>query len=199
MATPPIPRVRFDAFSDAVFAIAMTIMVLELKIPGISSTAPNGVLRQALFDASPVLMAYLVSFFILSQLWINHSQVSKHSEHLSKASGQLNLLFLLFVCLVPFPTSLLGEFGLRVETLIPLEIVILGASVTLGLLRRSIIRGEGASPVSLRAQTLRTSLCGAIGVIGIMCALFGAQSDVLLVISLALVGFAPVAFRFFRK
>jgi uncharacterized membrane protein len=196
----PIPRVRFDAFTDAVFAIAMTIMVLELRIPGISRTAPGDVLRQALFDAAPILIAYLLSFIVLSQLWINHSQVSRHSEYLSRVSGQLNLLFLLFVCLVPFPTSLMGEFGMRVETLIPLEIVITGASVTLGLLRRSVIRGENASPASLRAQTLRTLLCGTIGASGIiMCALFGAASNVMLIISLALVGFAPLAFRFFRK
>lgn len=102
---------RIEAFSDGVYAIAITLLVLELK-PAIERTL-NGDHHASLFAAMqstwPVLVAYVVSFATIGIMWINHHRlfnIITRSDHLLVI---LNLLLLFAVTTVPFPTALLGE------------------------------------------------------------------------------------------
>jgi uncharacterized membrane protein len=96
---------RVEAFSDGVFAIAITLLVLELKVP---KAAPGGLLA-SLFQQWPTCLAYLTSFVTILVMWVNHHEIFNHIRRTSVAFLFLNGLLLLFVTVVPFPTSLVSD------------------------------------------------------------------------------------------
>ena len=100
-----LPR-RLEAFSDGVFAIAITLLVLETPVPSVD----QGGLADALLDQWPVYAAYVVSFAIIGIIWINHHSVFGYIERVDRGLLFLNLNLLLWVALIPWPTSLLAEY-----------------------------------------------------------------------------------------
>jgi uncharacterized membrane protein len=109
---PPEPRPsrglsprRLEAFSDGVFAIAITLLVLEIGLP---ATAEADLL-QALVDAWPSYLAYIVSFATIGAAWIAHNIITEHIDRVDTWFIRLNLLLLLVVAFLPFPTRLLAE------------------------------------------------------------------------------------------
>lgn len=193
-----IPLRRFDAFSDAIFAIAMTIMVLELKLPDLGSHVTTATIASALANLIPISIAYLASFSMLAQLWVSHSRLTTNDEVVSPRSAQLNLLLLFFVCLVPFPTALLGQFGPRAAVLVPYGFVILGASAALGLLRFSILADNGATRSRIQLQQRRIGICAGVSVLGLVCAFISDANLILGFIALGLIGSASLSYRFVR-
>lgn len=103
------PTPRLEAFTDAVLAIIITLMVLELKVPHLAESANDYSIWHSLEPLGHQLFAYLLSFLILAVYWLNHHRVLVHTEHLQDGALLANLLFIFFICLVPFPTALLGE------------------------------------------------------------------------------------------
>ena len=97
-----LPLDRFNAFSDGVFAIAITLLVLEIAIPH----AGESVLP-ALREQWPEFLGYVISFAFIGGIWIAHSGVTKFMKHGDAESFSLNLLLLLFVGLLPFSTALM--------------------------------------------------------------------------------------------
>lgn len=98
---------RLEFFSDAVFAIAMTLLVLDIRLP---STESEG-LGAALLDLTPQYFAYVLSFAIIAINWTNHHRKFRVITGFDSRLVQLNLLLLLLVAFVPFPTSVLSEHG----------------------------------------------------------------------------------------
>ena len=94
-----------EAFSDGVFAIAITLLVLDLAVP----ETRNGV-GHALLDLWPLYTAYLVSFASVGAVWIAHSTITNHLERVDSVLLRLNLLLLFFVSVLPFPTKMLADF-----------------------------------------------------------------------------------------
>lgn len=195
---PSIPRTRFDAFSDAVFAIAITIMVLELKVPSFHGDVTNDDVVMALSSQIPVFIAYLASFSILTQLWISHSTLTKETEEITVRSAQLNLLLLFFVCLIPFPMALLGEFGFKPAVIVPYVIVLAAASTSLGVLRASFLSQERASEQRKRVQRNRIYACLLISLCGVVLAFLGQISQWISVAALIIVGLASLSYRVIR-
>jgi uncharacterized membrane protein len=97
---------RIEAFSDGVFAIAITLLVLEIHVP----EDPENGLGQALLDQWPAYASYVVSFFVIGIIWINHHAVFDHLLRADRTLLFLNLLLLLFVALLPWPTNLLATY-----------------------------------------------------------------------------------------
>lgn len=95
-----------EAFSDGVFAVAITILVLDLAIPLSASKDLVG----AIFGEWPGYLGYLVSFATIGTIWLGHSSMTDYLERVDSVFQRLNLLLLLFVCLLPFATGLLAEF-----------------------------------------------------------------------------------------
>jgi len=101
---------RIEAFSDGVFAIAITLLILELKVPPVSSIHSIPDLWNALYHLWPSYFAFTLSFGILLVSWVNHhylfNVLDKSSRHFLYANG-----FLLFtITFMPFPTALLAEY-----------------------------------------------------------------------------------------
>jgi uncharacterized membrane protein len=97
---------RIEAFSDGVFAIAITLLVLEIHVP----EEPENGLGQALLDQWPAYASYVVSFSIIGIIWVNHHAVFDHLLRADRPLLFLNLLLLLFVALLPWPTNLIATY-----------------------------------------------------------------------------------------
>lgn len=100
---------RLEAFCDGVFAIAMTLLIIDIKLPE-SDIQTTGQLWQAILGITPSIASFLLSFIVVLITWINHHN---HMQWIGKPSGSFlyaNGFLLLTVVFIPFPTSLLGEF-----------------------------------------------------------------------------------------
>jgi uncharacterized membrane protein len=100
---------RLEAFSDGVFAIAVTLLVLELKVPPVSEL-PRGGLGRALLAEWPSYVAYLLSFSVILIMWVNHHVLLDYVREVDHAFLYLNGLLLMTITLVPFPTALLAQY-----------------------------------------------------------------------------------------
>ena len=100
---------RTEAFSDGVFAIAITLLVLDLVVPSHKEAAAEG-LGHALAHEWPAYFAYLVSFLIIGIIWVNHHTIFDKVRLVDRPVLFANLLLLLVVSLIPFPTRLLADY-----------------------------------------------------------------------------------------
>jgi len=96
---------RLEAFSDGVFAIAATLLVLELRVPADTTDLGGALLR-----LWPAYAAYLVSFVTIGIIWVNHHTLLEHCRRVDRRFLYLNLLLLVAVGIVPFPTSLVDRY-----------------------------------------------------------------------------------------
>lgn len=96
---------RLEAFSDGVFAVAITLLVLEIAIPAGSEDDLLG----AVLDQWPSYLAYVVSFATVGAIWLAHTAVTDYLHHADTVLMRLNLLLLMMVSFLPFPTKLLAE------------------------------------------------------------------------------------------
>lgn len=104
-----IERVVF--FTDAVIAIAITLLVLEIKVPNLHGIGVNDAqLRAALIEQIPKLIGFAISFVVIGMFWQGHNRMFRHVTHYTPALLLLNLYFLMFICFLPFPTGLFSEY-----------------------------------------------------------------------------------------
>jgi uncharacterized membrane protein len=104
------PNARLEAFSDGVFAIAITLLILEIKVPPIESihSLDDGV--KGLMHLWPSFFAFILSFIYVFLSWIGHHQVLKMLDKTSSYFQWSNALFLLAVTFIPFPTAFMAEY-----------------------------------------------------------------------------------------
>ncbi len=99
---------RLEAFSDGVFAIAATLLVLEFTIR--TGRHAPGLGHQLLHDLGPAYLAYVTSFITIGIIWINHHSVMETVDRVDRAFMFINTLLLLVVSFIPFPTRLVAEY-----------------------------------------------------------------------------------------
>lgn len=167
---------RVESFSDAVFAIAITLMVLDIRQPAQSGPLLRAVLRQW-----PSILAYALSFLLVGVVWVNHHLVFHLIARVDMGVLWYNLLLLLDVAFMPYPTVVLANalISHRGETT---AAVLYGATlVVLGVLfnltwfhaarHRRLLRPD-AAPEVVRAMGLRfvggTVLCAAITLVALV-------------------------------
>jgi len=105
-----ISKGRFEAFSDGVFAIAITLLVLELRPP--DSVSDDATLVSALLRLWPEYLVYFASFATIGIMWFNHSALFHNARTVTYTALIANLALLFGVCFLPFTTLLLGRVGL---------------------------------------------------------------------------------------
>ena len=101
---------RLQFFSDAVFAIAMTLLVIDITVPEVKN-ASGKTLWIALVEDWPALLAYALSFLVISLSWRGHHNKFRFIKRYDARLISINLLLLFFIAFVPFPTSVLSEYG----------------------------------------------------------------------------------------
>jgi uncharacterized membrane protein len=99
-----VNKTRVEAFSDGVFAIAITLLVLTIAQP---RTYQH--LARELGTQWPSLAAYIVSFAVIGIMWINHHSVFIHLEHVDRGLLYINMLLLMTIAFLPYPTGVLGQ------------------------------------------------------------------------------------------
>lgn len=102
---------RVEAFSDGVMAIAITLLILEIRVP----EHEPGHLLEALGHIWPSYVAYLASFLTIGIIWLNHHSFFGRLRHLDHVIRWWNLMLLLGVSILPFPTGLLAEYVVHGE------------------------------------------------------------------------------------
>jgi uncharacterized membrane protein len=140
-----LPLDRFIAFSDGVFAIAITLLVLELPVP------PNSVpLLAALLEQWPEFLGYFISFAFIGGIWISHAGLTKLMKRGDAVAYGINLLVLLFVALLPFTTRLMITHLSGPD--VGIAVLLYGINVILDSLTLSFLMFYVAREPSLRAD-----------------------------------------------
>jgi uncharacterized membrane protein len=101
---------RTEAFSDGVFAIAITLLVLDLKVPATADASDASGLIARLLAEWPAYLGYLLSFAMIGIMWVNHHNIFRYIRRTDNTFVILNILFLLCVSFVPFPTGVLARY-----------------------------------------------------------------------------------------
>jgi uncharacterized membrane protein len=139
---------RIVAFSDGVFAIAITLLVLNLEIKkGLS----EGQIDNALWEQREFFLAYAISFAVIGRFWLVHHRFFSEVEAFDGRLIGLNLLYLGFVVLIPFSSELLGEYGGKTTALVFYS-VNLAIVVLLGLLMSADARRRGLTSIDDRTH-----------------------------------------------
>jgi uncharacterized membrane protein len=103
-------RSRLEAFSDGVFAVAITLLALNLTVAGPGPHNSNPPLLDQLDGRWPAFLAYLISFFMIGIVWVNHHVLVKSITAVDRTLLFLNLVLLLFVVLIPFATATEADY-----------------------------------------------------------------------------------------
>lgn len=127
---------RLEAFSDAVIAIILTIMVLELR-------PPDAATLEALRPLAPVFASYVLSFVFLAIYWNNHHHMMQSVQHVSGSALWANMLLLFSLSLTPFVTAWLGQSGIVALPVAAYGAVLLLAAISYYLLTLALISANG--------------------------------------------------------
>jgi uncharacterized membrane protein len=182
---------RLEAFSDGVFAIAITLLVLEVGVP--ERAGQN--LAHELADQWPSYIAYVVSFLVIGIIWMNHHAVIDHLREADRPLMALNLFLLLWIGLIPWPTRLVAEYMRdggepeRVAALVYAGTMTM-MGVAFGLLwsyasRGRRLLGSDLSEAEIKRRTRRFTIGAPIYGLSIVVALFSAPACLAIIAVLA--------------
>jgi uncharacterized membrane protein len=138
---------RIVALSDGVFSVAMTLLVLEIRVPVLAIIHSDQDLINAFFHLKEKFLVYLLAFMTIGIFWVGHSSQYKHILKSDRNLSWINLIFLLFVTLLPFTTAFLGDYFHFIFPVIVywLNILMLGALLYANwryALRRELVNNE---------------------------------------------------------
>jgi uncharacterized membrane protein len=157
---------RLEAFSDGVFAIIITIMVLELRTPHGEAGAAE---MSALLALRPVFGSYVLSFIFIAIYWNNHHHMMHASHRVNGAILWANVHLLFWLSLVPFVTAWMGENGFAPLPVASYGVVMLLCGVAFTILGQSLKRLHG--PESAIARALGRDLKGSMSLVFYACAI----------------------------
>jgi uncharacterized membrane protein len=130
----PHARTRFEQFSDGVFAIAITLLALELRVPELTESSIGASLKE-LVPLLPNILTFVLSFVTIAIFWVNHHQLTRSMTHTNRRILWANILFLLFLTLIPFATSVVS-----VNPFHPLAVATYSAILFVGSVGFSVLR-----------------------------------------------------------
>ena len=103
-------KARVETFSDGVFAIIVTLLVLELKVPTLVNVNSAAELGAALWGDFPKFLSWIVSFFMVCVIWVNHHRIFERIKTITHRVFWYNAYLLLWTSFIPFPTALVGSY-----------------------------------------------------------------------------------------
>jgi len=140
---------RVEAFSDGVFAIIVTLLILEIKVPDIQESGSVLALRDSLTALLPKFVSWVISFLTLCIVWMNHHRLFDMFKGINVGLFWLNVNLLLWVCFVPFPTALMGDYPHN-----PLAVAFYGAIMACTGISFVLTRLYGLKHKSLLKETV---------------------------------------------
>jgi uncharacterized membrane protein len=184
-----VAKHRLEALSDGLYAIALTLLVLELKLPPLPHDASDAALRGALVELVPKLLAWVLSFWVVAQ-----QRLYRLTEHLDRRLGRIELLMLALVSLLPFSTALVGEFGNRATAAgiyagHLVAIALLGVLRVQHFLRHAELQVPNIDPLIIRGMRTRSQVFLACTVGTLVLAMFLPGFNMLAMLPAALAPF----------
>ena len=104
------PKTRLEALTDGLFGVAMTILVLDVRLPDDFHPADQIALARALLALWPKFLPYVISFYVLGAIWLANVKLRSHGEFVDRRYASWWLLYLLLATCLPFSTSVVGRF-----------------------------------------------------------------------------------------
>ena len=147
---------RLEAFSDGVFAIAITLLILEIKVPPIAD------LGRGLLQLWPSYLAYAISFIVIGAIWMNHHAMFQWIERSDQKLLLLNTLHLMFIAFLPFPTAVLAE-ALHAGVSASTAAAFYGGTLTLIGVLVTVMWNYAARHRELLSEKVNPALAKAIG------------------------------------
>jgi uncharacterized membrane protein len=133
-------KTRVEAFSDGIFAIIITLLVLEIKVPHIHDYNSTAELKEALWALLPKVISWIISFFTIAVIWVNHHKIFKQIKNLNSGIFWWNALLLLWSSFIPFPTAVLGDYPKNQTSVILYGLVMSFMAVSFTFMRFYAIR-----------------------------------------------------------
>ena len=179
-------KTRLEAFSDGVFAILITIMVLEIKVPHGSDFGD-------LKDLIPIFLSYVLSFIYLGIYWNNHHHMLHTIKHVSGSMLWANMHLLFWLSLVPFATAWIGETGFVSAPMVVYGCILLFAAIAYFILQSQIIKQEGEGSVLKKAigNDIKGKMSPIIYLIAIISGLYSPNISGILYVVVALIWLIP--------
>lgn len=149
---------RLEALSDGIFAIAMTLLVIEIKVPEFHGVVSNYELFKALADAYPLFLSYILSFALLFTYWRAHNYLmSVFAKSIDSRLTNYNAVFFLFIALVPFSSYLLGRYSHTQIAVLFIALNTILISLAQILMRNYIINSKNIKNVTFTPRDMRHS------------------------------------------
>lgn len=138
---------RLEALAEGIFAIVMTLLVIEIRVPEIHHIVTNKELSEAVFELTPLFLSYILSFFVLSTFWRAHLyMISYITKEIDNHVLNINILFFMLIGLIPFSSHLLGSYPNSQFAIIWYGINISLISLTLFVLRTYLKLSKKVDP-----------------------------------------------------
>ncbi len=175
---PIMNKGRIEAFSDAIFAVAMTLLVIDIKIPDLVGPVTNAQVLQIVSEVTPLIALYMASFFVLAVLWTNHHFIfHAFAKEVNRQLNLLNMLYLMFVVLVPFSVQLFTAYSEATAAVVfygvnLFVIVFLSTVMTQYVRRNKDLLHPGLSQRTMNQAQFRARLSLLFYPLGIVCAFF---------------------------
>lgn len=157
---------RLVFFSDAVIAIAITLLALEIRLPAVEGELSNAALWQSLLALFPSYLGYVISFWVIGSFWLSHHRRFRFIVRYDRNLLLLNLLLLMLIAFIPFPTSVLSEYGNQTATIFyALTMTVTGLvswAIWLYVAQQNRLIAPTLAPQQLRREWLRGLMMPAI-------------------------------------
>ncbi len=102
---------RLIAFSDGIFAVAITLLVLAIALPDLGNQQTDPNLQSHLLAAIPSVISFVISFLVVGIFWLSHHRLFQLIEDYGRPTLYANLFFLMTICFIPFPTGIVTHYG----------------------------------------------------------------------------------------
>lgn len=157
-ANTTLSKGRLDSFSDGVFAIAITLLVLEVHLPARVDISTAGGQLQGLLQVGHQYAVYFVSFATIGIMWVNHHALFKNVRNVTHGLVLANLLLLALISFLPFPTEVLAQYGITSVAIVYYGIVMTLISIAYTICYLQILAAHslpaGITPWSIVGLTL---------------------------------------------
>lgn len=196
---------RLDQLSDGIFAIVMTILVFDIKVPAIWGPIDNAGLWLQIRQLFPLLLSYILSFSLLFTYWrAHHFFISIYAKNVDTMLTNINALFFMLISLVPFSASILGQYNKNELSVVIFGIHTILIGLTLYWMRRYVfyseyIKNPEIPKREIRGSTIRTMVPVACAIIAIPLCFFSIKLALTLLTLAVIFNLSSYSTRLFEK
>jgi uncharacterized membrane protein len=152
---------RLTLFSDAIFAFAMTLLAVNIRVPEIAQNLVSSQLNVELANLAPKFIGYGLSFLISASYWIFYHRIFANIKRYDRTLVWLNIAFLFFIVLIPFPSDLIGRFISQEVSILIYSTMMAATGFTISLIwlyasRHHRLIHESLSDAAIKRMSVRT-------------------------------------------